>query len=83
MLDAFSHCQFNYRVGIQLPTIEVRFEQLRVEADCYVGSRALPTLLNEAHNVVESALRLFGIKLAKKVKLTILKDVSGIIRPSR
>ncbi|KAK3426679.1 hypothetical protein EUGRSUZ_F03073 [Eucalyptus grandis] len=71
------------RVGIQLPTIEVRFEQLRVEADCYVGSRALPTLLNEARNIAESALRLFGIKLAKKVKLTILKDVSGIIRPSR
>ncbi|KAF8025633.1 hypothetical protein BT93_F2468 [Corymbia citriodora subsp. variegata] len=71
------------RVGIQLPTIEVRFEQLRVEADCYVGSRALPTLLNEARNIAESALRLFGIKLAKKVKLTILKDVSGIVRPSR
>lgn len=71
------------KVGIRLPTVEVRFEHLTVEADCYVGSRALPTLPNAALNMAESALGLIGIRLAKRTKLTILKDVSGIIKPSR
>lgn len=40
-------------VGIELPTIEVRYENLSVDADCYVGSRALPSLWNAARNFVE------------------------------
>lgn len=71
------------RVGIRLPTVEVRFEHLTIEADCYIGSRALPTLPNAARNLAESALGLFGIQLAKRTKLTILKEASGIIKPSR
>ncbi|KAJ4821925.1 hypothetical protein Tsubulata_041743 [Turnera subulata] len=71
------------RVGIQLPKIEVRFENLTIEADCYVGNRALPTLLNSARNMAESAVGLLGISFAKKRKLTILKDASGVIKPSR
>ena len=38
---------------MELPQIEVRYEHLSVEADVYVGARALPTLLNSAINVVE------------------------------
>ncbi|KAL0425027.1 UNVERIFIED_CONTAM: ABC transporter G family member 36 [Sesamum radiatum] len=71
------------KVGITLPTVEVRFEHLTVEADCFVGDRALPTLPNAARNIGEMALGCFGISLAKKTKLTILKDASGIIKPSR
>ncbi|XP_027927045.1 ABC transporter G family member 36 [Vigna unguiculata] len=71
------------KVGIRLPTVEVRFQNLTVEADSYVGSRALPTLPNVALNIAESALGLCGISTAKRTKLTILKDVSGIIKPSR
>ncbi|KAF5181401.1 Abc transporter g family member [Thalictrum thalictroides] len=71
------------RVGIQLPSVEVRFEYLTVEADCYIGNRALPTLLNTTRNIAETILGLFGIRLAKKKKLTILQNVSGIIKPSR
>ena len=63
--------------------MEVRFDHLTVEAKCYVGNRALPTLLNSARNLGESALGILGIRLAKKTSLTILKDASGIIRPSR
>ncbi|KAI4381898.1 hypothetical protein MLD38_007920 [Melastoma candidum] len=70
-------------VGIKLPTVEVRFENLTVEADCYVGSRALPTLLNATKNIVESACGLFGVRWAKRKRLTILKNVSGILKPSR
>ncbi|KAK1266094.1 ABC transporter G family member 36 [Acorus gramineus] len=71
------------KVGITLPTVEVRFEHLTIEADCYIGSRALPTLWNTARNIGESALGLLGIRLAKMTTLTILKDASGIIKPSR
>lgn len=63
--------------------MEVRFEHLNVEADCHVGTRALPTLPNVARNIAESALGLIGIRLAKRTKLTILKEASGIIKPSR
>ncbi|KAF3943051.1 hypothetical protein CMV_030353, partial [Castanea mollissima] len=70
-------------VEIRLPTVEVRFNHLQIEADCYIGTRALPTLLNTARNIAESALGLCGIRLAEKRKLTILKDVCGIIKPSR
>ncbi|GAV69184.1 hypothetical protein CFOL_v3_12685, partial [Cephalotus follicularis] len=41
------------RVGIELPTIEVRFEHLNVEAEAYAGGRALPTLINFSVNIVE------------------------------
>lgn len=46
----------NLRVGIDIPTIEVRFEHLNVEAEAYVGSRALPTMLNFTYNILEVAL---------------------------
>ncbi|GMQ08540.1 hypothetical protein CsSME_00052220 [Camellia sinensis var. sinensis] len=71
------------KVGINLPTVEVRFEHLNIEADCYIGNRALPTLANATRNMVESALSCVGIQLAKATKLTILKDASGMIKPSR
>ncbi|XP_034695525.1 ABC transporter G family member 42-like [Vitis riparia] len=71
------------RVGVELPKVEVRIEGLRVEADCYVGTRALPTLTNTARNMLESALGLFGIILAKRTNHTILRDISSIIKPSR
>ncbi|XP_057834777.2 ABC transporter G family member 35 isoform X2 [Cryptomeria japonica] len=71
------------RVGIKLPTVQVRFENLTVDAECYVGGRALPTLWNSARNSVESFLDILGLSPTKKANLTILKNVSGIIRPSR
>ncbi|KAI8529594.1 hypothetical protein RHMOL_Rhmol12G0237000 [Rhododendron molle] len=71
------------KVGIKLPTVEVRFENLTIEADCYVSNRALPTLPNTVLNIAESALSLVGIRWAERTKLTILKDASGIIKPSR
>jgi len=71
------------KVGITLPTVEVRYKNLTVEAECFIGDRALPTLLNSARNTVESMIGLLGIRLAEKAKITILKDASGIIKPSR
>ncbi|KAL8456663.1 hypothetical protein ACS0TY_034778 [Phlomoides rotata] len=41
------------RVGIDLPTVEVRFEQLRVRCEAYDSSRALPTMFNFPANILE------------------------------
>ncbi|GLT76272.1 hypothetical protein SLA2020_479420 [Shorea laevis] len=71
------------RVGIEIPKIEVRYEHLSVEGDVYIGGRALPTLLNVTLNTIESILGLIRFAPSKKRKIQILKDVSGLIRPSR
>ncbi|KAG0593524.1 hypothetical protein KC19_1G336100 [Ceratodon purpureus] len=71
------------RVGIQLPTIEVRYENMTVDAKCFVGSRALPTLKNVTINILENILSCVGLSPAKKTELNILHDVSGIIKPGR
>ncbi|KAI4386109.1 hypothetical protein MLD38_004070 [Melastoma candidum] len=71
------------RVGIEVPKIEVRFQNLSIEGDAYVGSRALPTLWNVTLNSVESLLGLVGLSPSKKRVVKILQDVSGIIKPSR
>ncbi|KAL8484024.1 hypothetical protein ACS0TY_026644 [Phlomoides rotata] len=41
------------KVGIDLPTVEVRFEQLRVRCEAYDSSRALPTMFNLTENILE------------------------------
>ncbi|MCD7456583.1 transcription factor [Datura stramonium] len=71
------------RVGIDFPSIEVRFEHLNIEADAYVGSRALPTFTNFISNFIESLLDSLHILPSKKRSVTILKDVSGIVKPCR
>ncbi|XVE75536.1 hypothetical protein DITRI_Ditri12bG0101500 [Diplodiscus trichospermus] len=71
------------RVGIEVPKIEVRFEHLSIEGDAYLGTRALPTLLNSTLNTIEGVLGLFKLFPSKKRVVKILRDVSGIIKPSR
>ncbi|XP_009596530.1 pleiotropic drug resistance protein 1-like [Nicotiana tabacum] len=71
------------RVGIDLPTIEVRYEHLNIDADAYVGSRGLPTFMNFMTNFVETLLNSLHILPSRKRQLTILKDISGIIKPCR
>eukprot|EP00250_Pteridium_aquilinum_P022352 c25359_g2_i1 orf=76-4449(+) len=71
------------RVGLELPKIEVRFEHLGVHADVYVGSRAIPTLFNFTFNALQDILTRLHLAPSKKHNLTILHDVSGIVRPSR
>ncbi|RVW28720.1 Pleiotropic drug resistance protein 1 [Vitis vinifera] len=48
------------RVGIDLPEIEVRFEHLTIDAEAYVGSRALPSFINSVFNQIEDILNAFG-----------------------
>jgi hypothetical protein len=49
-------CRWNCcccRVGIKLPTLQVRYENLSIDAKCLVGNRALPTLKNATLNFME------------------------------
>ncbi|KAL1224342.1 ABC transporter G family member 34 [Cardamine amara subsp. amara] len=71
------------RVGIEVPKIEVRYENISVEGDVRSASRALPTLFNVTLNTIESMLGLFHLLPSKKRKIQILKDISGIVKPSR
>ncbi|KAL7162378.1 hypothetical protein ACSBR2_042793 [Camellia fascicularis] len=71
------------RVGIEMPRIEVKFERLKVEAEAYVGSRALPTFFNFSVNILEGFLNYLHMLPSRKTQLSILNDVSGIIKPCR
>ncbi|KAL0662661.1 hypothetical protein Bca4012_099498 [Brassica carinata] len=71
------------RVGMELPTIEVRYEGLKVEAECeIVEGKALPTLWNTATRVLSELVKLTGAK-TREAKISILNDVNGIIKPGR
>lgn len=71
------------KVGIDLPTVEVRYENLNIKANCHVGNRGLPTLLNVVRDIVESILDLMYLLPTKKKELTILDNVSGTLKPGR
>ncbi|KAL5721281.1 Pleiotropic drug resistance protein 2 [Ranunculus cassubicifolius] len=68
---------------IGIPKIEVRFNNLSIEADTYVGRRAIPTLYNSALNSIEKVAACIGLSPTKKTIKKILEDISGIVRPSR
>ncbi|KAL3676896.1 hypothetical protein R1sor_026844 [Riccia sorocarpa] len=70
------------RVEVSQPTVEVRYQNLTINANCFVGGRALPTLPNAIKNTLDVALSKIGIGTTRKT-MTILQNVSGIIRPGR
>ncbi|KAK9715289.1 hypothetical protein RND81_06G154800 [Saponaria officinalis] len=70
-------------VDLEFPRVEVRFQHLTVETFVQIGSRALPTIPNFILNMSEAFLRKLHMYPGKRKKLTILDDISGIIRPSR
>jgi hypothetical protein len=103
------------RVGVRQPTVEVRWRNVRVEAECQVvDGKPLPTLLNSAistlsvipsftrppallfcyycysppvrSNAATDCLQLLTTIIGSKrnqERIHILKDVTGILKPSR
>ncbi|CAI5954152.1 unnamed protein product [Closterium sp. NIES-64] len=71
------------RVGLSVPAVEVRFEDVHVEAGVYVGTRALPTLLNFTRNSLAAALHSLGVELDARRPYPILHGCSGVLRPGR
>ncbi|KAL0662220.1 hypothetical protein Bca4012_099057 [Brassica carinata] len=66
-------------VGIELPTVEVRFRDLSVEAECeVVHGKPIPTLWNTVKGILSEF-----ICSKKETKISILKGLSGIVRPGR
>ncbi|XP_050220397.1 pleiotropic drug resistance protein 3-like isoform X1 [Mercurialis annua] len=71
-----------HKAGVQLPSVEVRYKNLSVEAECkVVRGRPLPTLWNTAKTMVSELFNLVCSK--QEAKISILKDVNGIIKPRR
>ncbi|KAJ0075532.1 hypothetical protein Patl1_34368 [Pistacia atlantica] len=70
-------------VGIEIPTLEVRFENVNVDAEAHEGRRALPTYFNFFINNAESFLNYLHLLPSRKRHLRILEDVTGIIKPCR
>ncbi|XP_024196912.1 pleiotropic drug resistance protein 3 isoform X1 [Rosa chinensis] len=71
------------KVGVKLPTVEVRYKNLCVEAECkVVHGKPLPTLWNSLKSLIPDITELVGSK-KREAKISILKDVSGIIKPGR
>uniref|UniRef100_A0A0E0E1M4 ABC-transporter N-terminal domain-containing protein n=1 Tax=Oryza meridionalis TaxID=40149 RepID=A0A0E0E1M4_9ORYZ len=64
-------------VGIDIPTIEVRFEHLEAEV------AGLPTVLNSMTNNLEGAENALGILPNKKQTMPILHVVSGSVKHRR
>ncbi|KAA8543738.1 hypothetical protein F0562_022085 [Nyssa sinensis] len=71
------------RVGLEVPTVEVRFENLNITANVQVGSRALPTLINYTRDSIENVLTRLKIFRPKRHSLAILNNVSGFVKPGR
>ncbi|CAO2183378.1 unnamed protein product [Urochloa humidicola] len=71
------------RVGIDMPTIEVRFENLKAEAEVRVGTSGLPTVLNSITNTLEEVASALRMHRSRKQAMPILHDISGIVKPRR
>ncbi|KAL8127808.1 hypothetical protein AgCh_014659 [Apium graveolens] len=71
------------RVGIEVPKVDVCFQDLTISAKVQVGSRALPTLINYTRDLVERLLTALRIYKPRRHKLTILNNISGVVKPGR
>ncbi|GFP80592.1 ABC transporter g family member 31 [Phtheirospermum japonicum] len=71
------------KVDLEVPKVEVRFEKLNISADVMIGSRALPTLVNYSRDMFEHLLTKLMIFRPKRHALTILNNISGVVKPGR
>ncbi|PIA34579.1 hypothetical protein AQUCO_03700102v1 [Aquilegia coerulea] len=70
------------KVGLKLPTVDVQYKNLYVEAVCeLVHGKPLPTLWNSLKSTLSGYSRLAGC--SQEVHVRILKDVSGNLKPGR
>ncbi|XP_027114927.2 pleiotropic drug resistance protein 3 [Coffea arabica] len=71
------------KVGVKFPTVEVRYKNVSVEAECeVVYGKPLPTLWNTLKRSILDLARLPGLK-PRKSKISIIGGVSGVIKPGR
>ncbi|XP_038702840.1 pleiotropic drug resistance protein 3-like [Tripterygium wilfordii] len=71
------------KVGVKFPSVEVRYKNLNVEAECtVVHGKPIPTLWNSAKSALSIFAKIWDSR-SRMAKIRILKDVSGIIKPGR
>ncbi|KAH6772588.1 pleiotropic drug resistance 9, partial [Perilla frutescens var. hirtella] len=71
------------RVGVKQPTIEVRYNNLSVAAECeVVYGKPLPTLWNSFKSLILDVTRLPCLP-TQEAHVDIISDISGIIKPGR
>ncbi|KAF3454732.1 hypothetical protein FNV43_RR05180 [Rhamnella rubrinervis] len=71
------------KVGVKLPTVEVRYKNLFVEAECeVVHGKPLPTLWNSLRSTISDFVKIPGSE-SNKAKIRIINDVSGVVKPGR
>ncbi|KAF3338572.1 Pleiotropic drug resistance protein 3 [Carex littledalei] len=71
------------RVNVKQPTIEVRYKNICVEAECeVVQGKPLPTLWNFLVSTISGVTRLLGLN-RRHATIRILKDISGVVKPGR
>ncbi|KAG8472011.1 hypothetical protein CXB51_036309 [Gossypium anomalum] len=73
------------RVGVKLPTVEVRYKNLHVEAECdVVHGKPLPTLWNSLKTMISfpAAAKLMGSK-SHQANICLISDINGIRKPRR
>ncbi|XP_027919830.1 pleiotropic drug resistance protein 3-like isoform X1 [Vigna unguiculata] len=71
------------KVGIKLPTVEVKYHNLCVEAECrIVKGKPIPTLWNTLKEFILDTTKL-SVLNSQDLKKSIIKSASGIIKPRR
>ncbi|KAL0454588.1 UNVERIFIED_CONTAM: Pleiotropic drug resistance protein 3 [Sesamum latifolium] len=71
------------KAGVAFPTVEVRYRNLKVKAECeVVYGKPLPTLSNSLKSIIMDGARLLGLP-SREAQINIINDVSGIIKPGR
>ncbi|KAL3740885.1 hypothetical protein ACJRO7_022073 [Eucalyptus globulus] len=75
--------QDNHRLLSAMKEHLDRFENLNIGASVQSGSRALPTLVNYTRNMIEDVLIGLRIFRPQRHSLTILKNISGAVKPGR
>ncbi|XAR49749.1 hypothetical protein NMG60_11033040 [Bertholletia excelsa] len=72
------------RVGVKLPTVEVKFRKLCVEAKCQVAKgQSLPSLWNSLKTIFSIFGKIPYLISHQETEIQIVKGVSGVIKPSR
>ncbi|KAK4559504.1 hypothetical protein RGQ29_008643 [Quercus rubra] len=72
------------RVGLELPSVEVRYRNLFIEAECkVVHGKPIPTLWSTLKDIIAAMRYTNGYNNSQVKKQKIINNVSGIIKPSR
>ncbi|XP_066355710.1 ABC transporter G family member 41-like [Miscanthus floridulus] len=73
------------RVGVRPPTVEVRWRDVQVEAECQVvHGKPLPTLWNAVVSSLSVVSTILGLNdRQQEARVRILHGVSGLVKPSR